>query len=103
MKKDLHKVFFHPFMQDCFGYTSGSNTIIKNIGLVDVDIKNYIGGLVGMKKPSATVTNSYWDMTTSGRIGAESGCGTDKFTVQKKTMSTYSNWSNSIWNTMQDI
>jgi len=47
-----------------------------------------IGGLVGYDN-SSTVTNSFWDMQTSG--WSTSGGGTGKTTAEMKTLSTFTN------------
>jgi PKD repeat protein len=47
-----------------------------------------LGGLVGTS--SGTVTSSYWDTQTSGRLTSAGGTG--KTTAQMKTQSTFVNW-----------
>ena len=56
----------------------------------------YSGGLVGYKASNGTVTNSFYDTTTSGK--SDTGKGTGKNTSQMKTSGTFTNWDfNNIW------
>ena len=58
-----------------------------------------VGGLVGVNFRGATITDSYWDIDTSG-VAASAG-GTDKTTMelQSPTRATgiYRRWSNKVW------
>ena len=57
----------------------------KVLGLGDV------GGLVGTDN-AGTVTNSYWDIATTGQTSSAGG-GTGYFTAQMQTEGTYAGWS----------
>ena len=49
-----------------FGYTYGSGSEIKGVGLEEVDVRGQysVGGLVGLNS-GGTITNSYYDTNTS--------------------------------------
>lgn len=63
-----------------------------------------VGGLIGSTNGSATVSNSYWDTTTSGQSASAGGTG--KTTAELKQIATFTGWeiadvsnttSNSTW------
>ena len=67
----ISNLFINRASQDnigLFGYTNGAT--IKNLGLVDVDIKgrDYVGGLVGYNNTTSSITNSYASGTVSGGL-----------------------------------
>lgn len=67
-------------------------------GLVTVtpDPNLYNGGLIGSNDYPANVTDSYFDMNTSGQTKSAGGVGLT--TVQMKTQSSFANWDfTSIW------
>jgi hypothetical protein len=55
------------------------------------------GGLVGRTNGTHTITDSFYNATTSGQ--SDTGKGTGKTTAEMKTKATFTNWDfNSIWN-----
>jgi hypothetical protein len=50
----------------------------------------FIGGLIGNSTNNSTVTNSYWDIDTSGQD--ESAGGTGKTTADMKDVDTFAGW-----------
>jgi len=64
---------------------------------------SYVGGLVGYKNSSATVTYGYWDINTSGQATSAGGVG--KTTAQMQTKTTYIDWMAvpAIWNIQQGV
>ncbi len=55
------------------------------------------GGLVGVATGYNSITNSFWDMNTSGK--ATSSAGTGKTTEQMKAQATFTSWDfSTIWN-----
>lgn len=61
----------------------------------------YIGGLIG-SCGTAVVTNSYWNVQTSGR--SNSCGGTGKITSDMKTKRTFNNWNfTNTWNIYKNI
>jgi len=58
-----------------FGYLYNASGIVKNLGLIDVDIKGqkYVGGLVGYARTSSTILNCY----TTGTVEGASASGYD--------------------------
>ena len=83
------------------GNGANPNAIVKNCystGLVTVtpDPTIYNGGLIGSHADMTVVTNSYYDINTSGQTISAGGIG--KTTAEMKTQSTYEEWDfNSIW------
>ncbi|HZG59902.1 MAG TPA: GLUG motif-containing protein [Anoxybacillus sp.] len=77
------------------GNGATSNSLVNkcySTGLVTVtpDPNLYNGGLVGSHVDSTKVTNSYWDINTSGQTISAGGTG--KTTAEMKTQSTYVGW-----------
>lgn len=71
------------------GNGTGVNSFITNCySTGKVRGTTTLGGLVGYATP--TVTNSYWDIETSGQTISAGGIG--KTTSEMKTQSTYTNW-----------
>jgi hypothetical protein len=90
-------------------YSSGNVTGVENVGglvgenLIDGTVSNsystgsvtgesYVGGLVGLNE-EGTVSNSFWDIETSGRSTSDGGTG--KTTAQMKKIATF---SGATWN-----
>ncbi len=77
---------------DGIGYAGGLVGSITNGGITDcystgaVDGTFYIGGLLS-ENLECDVTNSFWDVTTSGQSSSEGGTG--KTTAQMRTQSTF--------------
>lgn len=83
------------------GYSTNTNCIVENCYANGITVHTETGtaypagGLIG-DAVAITVTNSYWDMETSGLTYSEGGNG--KSTFQMKTQSTYSGWDfTSVW------
>ena len=56
-----------------------------------------VGGLVGKTQNDLSITNSYWDMETSGQTVSVGGTG--KTTAQMMQQETFSDWDfSSVWN-----
>jgi filamentous hemagglutinin family protein len=74
---------------------NSAGTISNSYSTGAVSGSNYVGGLVGYN--SGTITNSYWDTTTSGTLtGISSGIlagATGLTTAQMKTMASFTGWS----------
>lgn len=76
------------------GDNTGSVTHSYSVGKV-VGTSTY-GGLVGLNGTSATVTNSYYNSSTSGQ--SDTGKGAGRTTAQLKTQSTYVGWNfTNVW------
>jgi len=74
-----------------FGFT-GPGSEITNVGLEQVDFSGdywVVGGLVGVNE-GGTITNSYWDIITSGQLSSAGGEG--KTTTEMKQRATFENW-----------
>jgi filamentous hemagglutinin family protein len=83
-----------------YTYSTGSVDAFPNAGGASV---SSVGGLIGSAN-TGTVTNSYWDTTTSGQ--STSAGGTGKTTAELKQIATFTGWdiadvsnttSNSTW------
>jgi hypothetical protein len=77
------------------------NAITNSYSAGTVSGTTNVGGLVGWNNVG-TITNSYWDTTTSGQ--ATSSGGTGLTTAQMKTMASFTGWSivntggsNAVW------
>ena len=81
-----------------FGYTQ-SDAEIANVGLLNVDIAvpRSVGSLVGRNE--GTITNSYWDIDTSGIQTDANGESKTTIELQEPMMATgiYSSWSTEAW------
>jgi hypothetical protein len=73
------------------GYNGGNVTNCYSVGSVTGN--SSVGGLVGDTSGFGTVSNSFWDVETSGQ--ATSGGGTGKNTTQMKDITTF---SGATWN-----
>jgi PKD repeat protein len=78
-------------------YNPGDSVqITSNTTLYAIWQQNYIGGLIGTSTSDSTITNSYWDVETSGQ--ADSSGGEGKTTAEMQIKSTYINWDfTSLW------
>jgi len=65
-------------VEDCYSTGAVSNT------------GGTVGGLVGTTDATGTVTDSYWDTTTSGQSSSSGGTG--HTTAEMQTLSTFSAW-----------
>ena len=63
-------------------------TIDNSYSTGSVTGNDYVGGLVGANEGEGTVSNSFWDIETSGQ--ASSAGGTGKSTTQMKNIATFS-------------
>ena len=80
------------------GYTGKTTTTVTNCystGSVSSGSSSRGGLIVGN---SGTITNCFWDKTTTGQLSSYGGTG--KTTTEMKTPSTFiaAGWSGSIWN-----
>lgn len=83
------------------GYSTSANSIVENCYANGITIHTETGtaypagGLIG-DAVAITVTNSFWDINSSGLTYSEGGTG--KTTAEMKTQSTYVGWDfNSVW------
>ncbi|MFT8321683.1 MAG: GLUG motif-containing protein [Bacillus sp. (in: firmicutes)] len=83
------------------GYSTSVNCIVENCYANGITVHTEVGtpypagGLIG-DAVAITVTNSYWDIQSSGLTYSEGGIG--KTTAEMKTQSTYSGWDfTSTW------
>ncbi len=79
------------------GYNYTGSTIINCYSAVSVaGSHSTIGGLVGYNW-NASVSNSFWDIETSGQISSSAGTG--KTTLEMKSASTFLNagWNPQVW------
>ena len=87
-------------MSQCYATTSvsGNRNVGGMIGANAVHVSNsysagivtgnsYVGGLVGLAGEGGWVTNSFWDVNTSGQEGGQGGLG--KTTREMQTESTF--------------
>jgi hypothetical protein len=76
----------------------GGNIYISNSyssGVVNTEIGT-AGGFMGNDAGVDEISNSYWDLNTSGQLTSAGGTG--KTTAEMKTQSTYTGWDfSSIW------
>ena len=72
------------------GYNYGTITNSYATGNV-IGSGNYVGGLVGYND-NGTITNSFWNTTTSGQA-TSSGGGTGKTSAEMMQLSTFSSWN----------
>jgi len=77
------------FLGGLVGYNGNGSTIENSYSTGLVTGTSDFGGLVG--RSNGTVTNSFWDMDTSGRTS--SGGGTGKTTAEMKQLATFSAWN----------
>jgi len=104
------------------GFDYGS--INNSYSLANVSGTSFVGGLIGSKDGSGTIsnsystglvtgtttggfianykggtiTNSYWDVNTSGKLTSAGSGATGKTTSEMKTQSTFTDWDfSSIW------
>jgi len=84
------------------GFVGLSQGVINSYSTGKVKGKSKVGGLVGYKSNSTTVTSSYYDIETSGQIDINKG--EPRSTSQMKYKSTYSRWDfDEIWSIDKDI
>jgi hypothetical protein len=81
-----------------YGFDSSARSTITasySTGRVTSD-GSYIGGLVGRRDSYSTVSNSYWDIDTSGLMTSAGGTG--KTTAEMKQQSTFVGWDfGTVW------
>jgi len=73
------------------GGNSGG-TIINTYASGSVSGSSDVGGLVGYNDNGGTISNSFWDTTTSGQTAPEPGA-TGLTTAQMQTASSFTGWS----------
>ncbi|MFA7056992.1 MAG: GLUG motif-containing protein [Candidatus Cloacimonadales bacterium] len=82
------------------GYHGGLLGVTHNITVINcyatgavADEGYYKGGLIGNTQSGSSISNSFWDKETTGRLGS-SGGGTVKTTEEMKTLTTFTeaNW-----------
>ncbi|MDP3586946.1 MAG: filamentous hemagglutinin N-terminal domain-containing protein, partial [Sulfuricurvum sp.] len=69
---------------------SNSGSITDSYAIGSVSGSSAVGGLVGSNS-GGSITNSFWDMQTSGK--STSAGGTGKTTAEMQTLSTYVGWT----------
>jgi hypothetical protein len=74
-----------------FGDVGSGGGVIKDIGVVNVTVTgdSSVGGLVGGN--TGTVSNSFWDIETSGRTASAGGIG--KTTAEMRNVATFAGWN----------
>ena len=84
------------------GHNSGTITNSYSTGSVSGNCGNcYVGGLVGYN-PGGTITNSYWDIETSGQSSSAGGEG--KTTAEMKQQATFVDWDFlNIWDIIEEV
>jgi hypothetical protein len=75
------------FVGGLVGYNDG--TILSSYANACVNGDEYVGGLAGWNGWQGTVSNSFWDIVTSGM--EESAGGTGKTTVEMQVFTTFTN------------
>ncbi|MGC8738712.1 MAG: PASTA domain-containing protein, partial [Candidatus Hydrogenedens sp.] len=74
-------------------------TVSKSYSAGSVSGDNYVGGLVGYNYDS--VSQSYWDVETSGRNSSAGGTG--KTTAEMKQQATYVSWDfTTVWGIVEN-
>jgi hypothetical protein len=73
------------FVGGLLGYNDG--TVLSSYASAAVSGDEYVGGLAGWNGWQGTVSDSFWDIVTSGT--AESAGGTGKTTVEMQTFATF--------------
>ena len=68
----------------------GGASITNSYAMGKVTGTNNVGGLVGVND-HGTITNSFWNTTTSGQAASDGGTG--KTTAQMMQLSTFSSWN----------
>ena len=93
----------HSYIGGLVGIMSGSITNSYSTGRVNGSTTTRIGGLIGSASAGATITNSYWDTSTSGQSTSAGGSGvTGKTTRQLQTPTGYTGSIYANWNTNLD-
>ncbi|MFH2123109.1 MAG: GLUG motif-containing protein [Pseudomonadota bacterium] len=73
-----------------------TGTVATSYATGAVSGTNQLGGLIGKAETSSTISNSYWDINTSGQ--ASSAGGTGKTTTEMQQQATYVDWDYStVW------
>ncbi|OQX97143.1 MAG: hypothetical protein B6I24_09795 [Bacteroidetes bacterium 4572_128] len=95
------------FVGGLVGENKEETEIINSYSTGNVTATGYgydIGGLVGkLDGVDAVITNSYWDIETSGQENSNGG-GIGKTTAEMKNMSTYVDWDfEEVWNINAEI
>jgi uncharacterized repeat protein (TIGR02543 family) len=67
-----------------------AGTVSNNYAFGNVSAGSTSGGLIGLKTVYPTISNSYWDIETSGQASSAGGIGTT--TEAMKTWPTYTDW-----------
>jgi len=75
------------FVGGLLGYNDG--TVLSSYACAPVNGDDYVGGLAGWNGWQGTVSDSFWDIVTSGTV--ESAGGTGKTTVEMQTFATFTN------------
>jgi len=84
------------FIGGGFGSNSGNGLIDKCFSTGIVNSSNTATGLIEINSQNGQVTNSYWDMSTSGKL--TSGGGTGKYTFEMINPNTFIGWDfTTIW------
>ena len=82
------------------GHIRNRAEVIDSYAIGNVaDAGSNIGGLIGRRSGSATVTHSYWDGETTGQNRSSGGSSRTTVQLQMPTGATgiYSNWSGNDW------
>jgi len=81
----------------------GFGTILNSYSISNISGNSLIGGLIGEDSGMGNIiSNSYWDINTSGQTNSSGGEG--KTTTQMKQQATFVDWNfTSIWNIVEDV
>ena len=88
------------------GINLGTVTNVYSAGAVHGGASSDVGGLIGQNDTTdgqVTVTNAYWDTTTSGISSVGTGAGTGLTTSVLKNGSLPSGFSSSIWSAVSGL
>ena len=80
------------------GYNN-RGTVSSSYSIGSVSGRHFVGGLVGLVAGNSMISNSYWDLTTSGLQNSAGGIGKTTTELQSPTsaIGIYSTWSSVVW------
>jgi len=83
------------------GYNDSNGTVTQSYSAGSVSGKQNVGGLVGVND-GGTVTDSYWDINTSGQSTSVGGEG--KTTAEMKQQATFVGWDfTTVWDIEENV
>ncbi|MFA6610734.1 MAG: GLUG motif-containing protein, partial [Candidatus Omnitrophota bacterium] len=83
--------------------TTGTLTVTKSYSKGLVTANTSKGGFIGATSGTVTITDCFYDSTTSGQ--SDTGKGTPKTTAQMKQQATFTNWdfTNGLWTITETV